>query len=198
MKLDYSQAATRDVLTNLRAQMREPGNRDPERLFESHAKVEFVKDHLQRVEIRKGKYVIFGDEPKSVAGLGMGGTNSAPAPFEYFVAGFAMCAAAQYLWQIADLDVKVDDFGLEATAVGKWTPILPDGVDEGTHTALITVTVYIESAESSETILELARLAHLHCPAHQSLTHEVPIRTEVVLNAANVGAFGANKLQPSV
>lgn len=198
MKLDYSQAVTKDVLDQLRSKFRDPGQTDPERWLENHVKVEFVKDHLQRVEIRKGKFVIFGDEPRNMAGLGLGGSNSAPAPFEYFVAGFAMCAAAQYLWQIADLGLTVDDLALEVRTQGKWTPILPDGVDEGSHIALATVTVRIDSPEPPDKILELARLAHIHCPAHQSLAHEVPVRTEVLLNQENVGAFGADALQPTL
>jgi uncharacterized OsmC-like protein len=189
MKLDYSQAVTKDVLNELRAKFSDPASPDGEKWLELHAKVEFVKDHLQRVEIRKGKFVIFGDEPKRMAGLPIGGENSAPAPFEYFVAGFAMCAAAQYLWQIADLDLKVDDFSLEVTTQGKWTPILPDGVDEGSHIHLAQVTVHMESEESDEDILELARLAHLHCPAHQSLVHEVDVKTQVMLNSKNIGGF---------
>ena len=53
----------------------------------------------------------------------------------------------------------------------------------------LRVTTSIEGDASPGRIAELARLASLRCPAHQSLSNGVPYRNSVELNGDTVADF---------
>ena len=173
MSFRYTPARTKGVMDEIRGKLQRIG-KPPGKFVKLHAKVEFVDDHLMTAEIRHGKFKIITDEP-----VQYGGYDVAPAPLEYFVAGFAMCEAAQYLWQIADMELEVDDISLEVKTANAWSPVLPEGTDETPELSRIELIVDIDSPEPRERIEELVARAARHCPAHNSLERPLSITTRL-------------------
>jgi putative redox protein len=190
MSFQYSVQRTKGVLDRMRADIakRAPGGGG--KFVKLHAKVNFVDGHLMTVDIRHGAYRIVTDEPSQY-----GGHDVAPAPLEFFVAGFALCEAAQYLWQIADMELDIDDIALEVKTANSWSPVLPEGTDETPELSRITLRVWIESSEPRERIEELVRRAARHCPAHNALEKPLTIKTDLHLNEGLPGAPKPNEAE---
>jgi len=185
MAFKYSVEKTKGVLEAMREQFAR-AERNPGKFVKLHAKVNFVDGHLMTVDVRHGTYRVVTDEPAQY-----GGNDIAPAPLEYFVAGFALCEAAQYLWQIADMELDVDDIALEVKTANSWSPVLPEGTEETPELSRITLNVWVESSEPRERIEELVRRSARHCPAHNSLEKPLTIKTNLHLNEGLPGTAGA-------
>jgi uncharacterized OsmC-like protein len=185
MSFKYSVDKTKGVLDAMREQFERRGA-NPGKFVKLHAKVNFVDGHLMTVDIRHGAYRVVTDEPAQY-----GGNDVAPAPLEYFVAGFALCEAAQYLWQIADMELDIDDIALEVKTANSWSPVLPEGTAETPELSRITLNIWIESGEPKERIEELVRRAARHCPAHNSLESPLTITTKLHHNEGMPGTSRA-------
>jgi uncharacterized OsmC-like protein len=166
----------RDVLEWVRPQVAKVGSSGG-KFVKLHARVNYVNGHILAVDIRHGAFRVVTDEPSVY-----GGHDIAPAPLEFFVAGFAMCEAANYLWQIADMNLEIDDFALEVKTANAWSPALPPDTEETPELSRITLTVWIESSEPRERIDELVKRVARHCPAHNSLEKPLTINTKLRLN----------------
>jgi uncharacterized OsmC-like protein len=182
MPFQYSVDKTKGVLEWMRKDLASRPT-PPGKFVKLHTRVNFVDGHLMTADIRHGAYRIVTDEPKRY-----GGSDVAPAPLEYFVAGFALCEAAQYLWQIADMELDVDDIALEVKTANSWSPVLEEGTEETPELSRVTLSVWIESSEPRERIEELVRRAARHCPAHNTIEKPLSIKTELHLNEGIPGA----------
>lgn len=134
-------------------------------------------------------FTIFADEPKLI-----GGEESAMPPFGYFMAGAMMCELAQYMWNSVELGIVDKVFGVEAHLEGGFPITALYGIDKTPGAAAITgmkMTTKITGTASAEEVNELAKLAASRCPAHQSLTGQVPYENEVHLNGSHVGGFSS-------
>jgi hypothetical protein len=134
------------------------------------ARVNFVDGHLMTADIRHGAFRIITDEPAVY-----GGHDLAPAPLEYFVAGFALCEAAQYLWQIVDMGLDIDDIALEVKTLSSWSPLLAEGADDGPgpEFSRVTVNLWVESSEPQERIDELIANSEEHSQMVRQLESQV-------------------------
>lgn len=180
MALKYSKEKTKGILDAVRPHF--PKDGEPKAATKSvkmQARVNFVDGHLMTADIRHGAFRIITDEPSLY-----GGHDLAPAPLEYFVAGFALCEAAQYLWQIVDMGLDIEDIALEVKTLSSWSPLLAEAAEgaPGPEFTRVTVSVWIESQEPREKIEELLRRAARHCPAHASLEKPIKVDTTLHLN----------------
>jgi len=180
MPLKYSKDKTKGILDSVRPHFpKDRGTKAATKSVKMQARVNFVDGHLMTADIRHGAFRIITDEPSLY-----GGHDLAPAPLEYFVAGFALCEAAQYLWQIVDMGLDVDDIALEVKTLSSWSPLLADGVEDavGPEFSRVSVSVWIESPEPRERIEELLLRSARQCPAHASLEKPMKIDTKLHLN----------------
>src|SRR3989441_2280272 len=99
--------------------------------------------HL-KFEARKGRFRFEIDEPKE-----RGGTDEAPNPLAYFIAGAASCLMNQYAVLAIARDVPIDD--LTITARGHFDRVLGGSFKE------MIYDLRISSDAPRETILNLSR-----------------------------------------
>lgn len=185
------QILSKKSTTEIRDRMRTVLASRPELVSTWYVDAEIVEDHLMRANVSLPdlgvSFTIFADEPKQI-----GGDQSAMPPFGYFLAGALMCEMAQYTWSAAELGLT-DQLSKVRLKMEGGFPLQPlYGLDDRPGAAAIRelrVTTEIDSDASAEQITELARLASLRCPAHQSLSNGIPYRNAVELNGDPVGEF---------
>jgi uncharacterized OsmC-like protein len=177
--------------TEVRDRVRKTLESKPELVSTWRVEAEIIEDHLMKAKVSLPElnvsFTIFADEPTSI-----GGHGSAMMPFGYFMAGAMLCELAQYTWNAAELGVADKIQKISAKLEGGF-PLQPlYGMDDRPGAAAIkqmTVSTRIESDASPEEIAQLARLAALRCPAHQSLVNGVPYTNSVELNGEKIAEF---------
>ncbi len=134
--------------------------------------------------VRKRDFEFVVDEPTA-----RGGTDTAPNPLAYFLAGAAACLANHYVSAaIAD---GVDLAKLSVTAVGRFDRVLVDGAFRN-----VGYDVTIETDEPVERILDLAGRADTMCFASNTLANAgVVLTTRLSLNGAAIGTLRRNAPQ---
>lgn len=129
--------------------------------------------HL-KFEARKGRFRFMVDEPPD-----RGGTDEAPNPLAYFIAGAASCLMNQYAVLAIARDVPIDD--LKITARGHFDRVLGGSFKE------IIYDLRISSEAARETILNLSREAERMCYAHNTLSKAgVKMITNLFLNEKQI------------
>jgi len=129
--------------------------------------------HL-KFEARKGRFRFTIDEPPE-----RGGTDEAPNPLAYFIAGAASCLMNQYAVLAIARDVPIDD--LTITARGHFDRVLGGSFKE------IIYDLRISSEASRKTILDLSREAERMCYAHNTLSKAgVKMVTNLFLNEKQI------------
>lgn len=174
--------AVRDLLRRRDAQAEEEFVFGAERVT-----IERVGEGNGPFRVRKRDFEFLVDEPPE-----RGGTDSAPNPLAYFLAGAATCLLSHYmLCAIAD-DLRID--GLSLTARGRFNRRLTGGA--------FTEVVYdvkIESREERDAILRLAERAEEMCYAHNTLANAgVGLTQAVHLNGERVAVLekGGDRRSP--
>lgn len=131
-------------------------------------------EHL-KVEVRKRGFTFMVDEP-----LERGGTDQAPNPLAYFLAGSASCLMNQVLTDAIFRDVQLEN--IELTARGHFDRRLGGAFSE------IIYDIRLSSQSSKEKIISLAREAEAMCYAHNTLKKAgVKMTTNLFLNGNPIG-----------
>jgi len=131
-------------------------------------------DHL-KVEARKRDFVFYVDEPRD-----RGGTDQAPNPLAYFVAGAASCLINQFLTDAIYRGVTLE--GVEMVARAHFDRRMGGAFKEVVYDLKLT------SPASKEDIVSLAKEAEEMCYAHQTLRKAgVKMTTNILLNGKSVG-----------
>ena len=112
-------------------------------------------DHLT-MEARKRHFTFLVDEPGE-----RGGTDRAPNPLAYFLAGAASCLMNQYATDAVYRGIKFDSF--EITARGHFDRRMGGAFSD------MVYDLRISSAAPKEQILSLAKEAEEMCYAHNTL-----------------------------
>ena len=128
---------------------------DEEFLFGSE-RVDLRRVSHLKFEARKKRFKFLVDEPPE-----RGGTDNAPNPLAYFVAGAASCLLNQYATLAIARDVELDE--LQLTARGHFDRRIGGAFEE------ITYDIRLESKASPETIIALSEEAERMCYAHNTL-----------------------------
>ncbi len=106
------------------------------------------------------------------------GTDSAPAPLDYFAAGAAFCLASHLTLLINQKKLNVRQFKMESELWFSYSQEVR-GLCLGLHTL-----VDLDSDEPTERIRELVSEAKGLCLAEAALAHPVPIQTTINIRGA--------------
>jgi len=125
--------------------------------------------HL-KFEARKRSFRFFVDEPAE-----RGGTDKAPNPLAYFIAGAASCLLNQYATLAIARDVELED--LQLTARGHFDRRIGGAFEE------VVYDLRLKSGASPESIVSLSKEAERMCYAHNTLKKAgVKMVTNLFLN----------------
>jgi uncharacterized OsmC-like protein len=126
-------------------------------------------EHL-KFEVRKRHFTFFVDEPAE-----RGGTDEAPNPLAYFIAGAASCLLNQYATLAIARGIPLTD--LELTARGHFDRKLGGAFEE------MIYDIRLSSKAATQSILSLSREAERMCYAHNTLKKAgVKMVTNLFLN----------------
>jgi len=130
-------------------------------------------DHLT-MEARKRHFTFLVDEPAE-----RGGTDRAPNPLAYFLAGAASCLMNQYITDAIYRNIRLDAF--EMTARGHFDRRMGGAFND------MAYDLKISSAAPKEEILSLSKEAEEMCYAHNTLKKAgVKMVTNVFLNGEQI------------
>lgn len=129
---------------------------------------------VRRIQIRE--HQILTDSPLDFAGYNLG-----PSSPELQLGVLASCLTHVFLIQAADLQVPLDDLGVEISAVHDPRAGRPGFEDVPVHPHDISYQVHITSPASRERVEELYAAVERSCPILSLLTHPQQISGELVL-----------------
>jgi uncharacterized OsmC-like protein len=133
-------------------------------------------EHL-KFEVRKRDFAFYVDEPNE-----RGGTDEAPNPLAYFIAGAASCLLNQYATLAIARDVPLE--GMELTARGHFDRRIGGAFQEVVYDLRVT------ARTQKESIIELAKEAERMCYAHNTLKKAgVKMVTNLFLNAEQIATL---------
>ena len=149
---------------------------DKEFLFGSERIDLRMVDHLT-FEASKGRFKFLVDEPSE-----RGGTDSAPNPLAYFMAGAASCLLNQYATLAIARDVRLD--GIQLTARGHFDRRLGGAFEE------VVYDLRLETSADTRTVVSLAKEAERMCYAHNTLRKAgVKMVTNLHLNGKQIAVL---------
>jgi putative redox protein len=147
---------------------------DKEFLFGAE-RVDLKRVDRLNFEARKRDFTFFVDEP-----LERGGTDQAPNPLAYFMAGAASCLMNQYATAAIAKGISLDE--LEMTARGHFDRRMGGAFEE------MIYDVRISSKAPKSEIRKLSHEAEEMCYAHQTLLKAgVKMTTNIMLNGKPLG-----------
>lgn len=133
--------------------------------------VEWIGPGAAPFRVRKRDFEFVVDEPTE-----RGGTDTAPNPLAYFLAGAASCLANHYVSVAIAEDIPLR--ALSVAAVGRFDRVLIGGAFRD-----IRYDVRIETDEPAERIRDLAERADVMCFASNTLANAgVILRTRIFVN----------------
>lgn len=142
---------------------------DDEFLFGSE-RVDLKRVSHLKFEARKRDFRFYVDEPAE-----RGGTDEAPNPLAYFMAGAASCLLNQFATLAVARDLPLE--GIQLAARGHFDRRLGGAFEE------IVYDLRLESRASSESVIALSKEAERMCYAHNTLKRAgVRLVTNLYLN----------------
>ncbi|MBI4257745.1 MAG: OsmC family protein [Thaumarchaeota archaeon] len=129
----------------------------------------------------------YSDEAKE-----RGGTEKAPTPLQYFLAGLALCELSFYARNASIMRLTIDSIDIEVQGEMDWLDRMrvmkyvdqkdeqAERVSSGFHR--INTHVRIQSHEPADKIMRLIQSVEELCTAYNTITHSVPIETKIELN----------------
>ena len=151
---------------------------EPGTMAADRVDVDWVGPGTAPFRVRKRDFEFVVDEP-----LERGGTDTAPNPLAYFLAGAASCLANHYV-SVAIAD-GVSLRGLTITAVGHFDRVLIGGAFRN-----IRYDILLETDEREERIRDLAERADVMCFASNTLANAgVVLTSRVIVNGETVATL---------
>ena len=133
-------------------------------------------EHI-RFEVRKRDFTFLVDEPTD-----RGGTDQAPNPLAYFIAGAASCLLNQYATLAIARNIPIST--MELAARGHFDRRIGGAFQD------LIYDLKLQSSADSETFLSLAREAERMCYAHNTLKKAgVKMSTNLSLNGRQIGSL---------
>ena len=140
--------------------------------------VDWIGPGAAPFEVRKRNFAFIVDEP-----VERGGTDTAPNPLAYFLAGAASCLANHYA-SVAIAE-RVTLRSLSIAALGHFDRVLVGGAFRD-----ITYDVRIETDEAIDRVRELAERADAMCFASNTLANAgVVLTTRITVNGTSVATL---------
>lgn len=142
---------------------------DEEFLFGSE-RIDLRRVSHLKFEARKRSFRFFVDEPAE-----RGGTDEAPNPLAYFIAGAASCLLNQYATLAIARGIQLDD--IQLTARGHFDRRIGGAFEE------VVYDLKLKSRSSPGSIIALSKEAEKMCYAHNTLKRAgVKMTTNLYLN----------------
>lgn len=163
----------RDVRAEVFADLESRRSAAPGTMAADRVVVDWIGPGTGPFRVRKRDFEFVVDEPAE-----RGGSDTAPNPLAYFLAGAASCLANHYVSVAVSEDVSLQ--ALSIVAVGRFDRVLVGGAFRD-----VRYDVRIETDEPADRVRELAGRADAMCFASNTLANAgVVLRTRVVVNGA--------------
>ncbi len=124
--------------------------------------------------IRAGRHLLVADEPTAV-----GGEDAGPGPYEYLLAALGACTSMTMRLYAERKGIRADRFSIRLSHRRIYAEDCADCDTKdgniGEITRDITIAGDVTEAERAK-LMEIAD----RCPVHQTLTHEIKIRSGLV------------------
>jgi len=175
---DRLMRVSEDVRAAVLADLESRRSADPGAMAADRVVIEWIGPGTAPFRVRKGDFEFTVDEPTE-----RGGTNTAPNPLAYFLAGAASCLANHYISLALSEDISLRALGV--VAVGRFDRVLVGGAFRD-----ISYDVRMETDEPAVRIQELAERADVMCFASNTLANAgVILTTRIFVNGAAVATL---------
>jgi len=126
--------------------------------------------------VSAGRHVLVADEPVAV-----GGNDSGPGPYDYLLAALGACTSMTMRLYADRKGLAVERFGLRLSHRRIHAQDCADCETKEGNIGEITRDITIEGDIPEDVRARLMEIAE-KCPVHQTLTHEIKIRSRLVPN----------------
>lgn len=132
--------------------------------------VSSVSESAARTKIKTREFDLVVDEPKE-----LGGTNQAPNPVEYILAGYAGCINVVAHIVAEELDIHLENFKVDID--GYLNPERLFGKSKSERAGYKNIDVRIATSTSIDPELKKKWLSEIdhRCPVNDNLTNSTPI-----------------------
>lgn len=165
-----------DVRAEVLADLASRRDAAPGTMAADRVRVDWVGPGTGPFRVRKRDFEFVVDEPTE-----RGGSDTAPNPLAYFLAGAASCLANHYVSLFLAEDVSLTS--LRVAAVARFDRVLTGGAFRD-----VRYEVRVESGEPEQRVRDLAERADAMCFASNTLANAgVVLTTRLVVNGADAG-----------
>jgi len=134
-----------------------------------------VGNHIEKIDVRNGKFQLVADEPSQI-----GGEDKGPSPMEYFLAGYVACTGAMFIWNAAAKDLKLDEVIIESKGIVRSEAVY--GLEGESGLDRVETVINIKTQESPARMRELMKQVDRSCPAYNALVKPVDVQVKVLVN----------------
>jgi uncharacterized OsmC-like protein len=126
--------------------------------------------------IRVNRHRFAQDEPAA-----FGGSDAAPGPVDYALAGFASCQIVTYKYWAARTGVTIEDLSVEIDADFDFRTMF--GFEGGGRPGLsdVRVKVRVSGPDDADRYTELQKLVDEHCPVFDLFANATPVSTTLTV-----------------
>lgn len=163
-----------ELVGTIKEHIRKRGEADDAKFLFGAERVDLRRVEHLKFEVHKRHFTFMVDEPAD-----RGGTDEAPNPLAYFMAGAASCLLNQYATFAIARDIPLTN--LELTARGHFDRKLDGAFKE------MIYDIKLSSTAGKEAILGLSKYAERMCYAHNTLKRAgVKMVTNLFLNGKQI------------
>jgi uncharacterized OsmC-like protein len=151
-----------------------PGNQQPTALPNGVVEVSETRDGHLLQRVRAGRHVLVADEPVAV-----GGEDAGPGPYEYLLAALGACTSMTMRLYAERKGIEADRFSIRLSHRKIYAEDCADCETKDGTIGEITRDITIEGDVSEDARARLMEIAD-RCPVHQTLAHEIKVRSRLV------------------
>jgi uncharacterized OsmC-like protein/alpha/beta superfamily hydrolase len=151
-----------------------PGSQQPTALPNGVVEVSETRDGHLLQRVRAGRHVLVADEPVVV-----GGEDAGPGPYEYLLAALGACTSMTMRLYAERKGIKADRFSIRLSHRKIYAEDCADCETKDGTIGEITRDITIEGDVPEDARARLMEIAD-RCPVHQTLTHEIKVRSRLV------------------
>ena len=151
-----------------------PGSQQPTALPNGVVEVSETRDGHLLQRVRAGRHVLVADEPVAV-----GGEDAGPGPYEYLLAALGACTSMTMRLYAERKGIKAERFSIRLSHRKIYAEDCADCETKDGTIGEITRDITIEGDVPEDARARLMEIAD-RCPVHQTLTHEIKVRSRLV------------------
>jgi len=124
------------------------------------------------ITYENGKAIFESDQPTN-----LGGGGTLPGPMHYCFFGLASCYTSTFAAMASMMGIKLEKLSCRVEADVNFSKVF--GLSEEPTMEGVRVTLQVKSDASEEKLKEVEQLAFHRCPVVFTLTHPIPLKTEI-------------------